>query len=88
MKNLFTLMLNAFEPKKENPKSIVLTSIADVKKNAGKLKKLNVEERQMLTEYLIRTELKKIRGAQDDADYGITVGTAIEIQRKLFSLAA
>ena len=80
MKNLFTLMQHAFERK--NPKSIILTCLEDVKKNAGNLKKLNSEEREMLTEYILRTEIKKIHGSNSDANYGVTVGKAIEMQRE------
>ena len=48
MKKIFKLMLHALEP--INPKSIFLANFDDIKKNSGKLKKLNSEEREMLTE--------------------------------------
>ena len=81
MKKIFKLMLHALEP--INPKSIFLANFDDIKKNSGKLKKLNSEEREMLTEYVMETEIKKINGAHEDASYGVTVGKAIEMQREI-----
>ena len=53
----------------------------DVKKYAGHLKKLDVEDRKLLTEYILRTEINKSRGQFAADDYNITVGDAIEKQR-------
>ncbi|MDO4248886.1 MAG: hypothetical protein Q4C79_08030 [Neisseria sp.] len=64
-----------------DPKTILLTGMDDVKKYAGHLKKLDVEDRKLLTEYILRTEINKSRGQFTADDYNITVGDAIEKQR-------
>lgn len=83
MKNLLTNVLwelsLVFDSR--DPKSILLTGMEDVKKYAGHLKKLNIEDRKMLTEYILRTEINKSRGRYLEGDYNITVGDAIEKQR-------
>ena len=66
-----------------DPKSIVLNSMDDVKKNALALKQLSHEDRQMLAEYVLRAEVAKTVGRDASAVYGISVGSAIEAQQKL-----
>lgn len=80
MKNLINKVFHSFE--NSNPKNIIITGMDDIKRNAAKLKKLDLEDRKMLTEYILRTEINKVRGQQSANDYNITVGKAIEKQRR------
>ena len=83
MKNLFANVLNELSGvfDSRNPKNILLTGMDDVKKYANHLKKLDLEDRKMLTEYILRAEINKSRGQLSEGDYNITVGMAIEKQR-------
>ena len=83
MKNLLANVLSelSWVLDSRDPKNILLTGMDDVKKYASHQKKLDIEDRKMLTEYILRAEINKSRGQLSEGIYNITVGTAIEKQR-------
>lgn len=65
-----------------DPKEILLTQASDIEKNAEKIQKLSDEEKKLLVGYVFRAEAGSIFGQSSQAAYGITVGKAIENQKK------
>lgn len=68
------------------PKSIVLNSKEDIELHSSELKTLNDEDKQLLALYIARVELSKLLpGVSDNDGYGITVGEAIERQKRFIA---
>ena len=85
MKKLFLpILLSVFIIGCSNPKDEVLPpkmTEADMKVLAEKVKSLNEEDKVLLTQYLMRSEMSKAFGGEG-ASTGTTVGEAIENQKQ------
>lgn len=66
---------------KSNPKEIVLNCREDLQKHAGALSTLSIEEREILTDYLLQAEVDRRLNNVKESGYGVSVGRAIEIQK-------
>ena len=89
MKKILCLIALGFLMGCSDPKAIVLNDAESINQNAEVLKKLSDDDKKLLLQYLYRAELGKafngVFGSQASSpksSYGITVGEAIELQKK------
>ena len=89
MKKLLSIILLGFLVGCSDPKAIVLNDAETINQNADALKKLSEEDKKHLVQYLYRAELGKAfngmfgsEASSPKSSYGVTVGEAIELQKK------
>ncbi len=83
MKRMFWVILSSILITScSDPKDILLTQASDIEKNSEKISKLSDEDKKLLIGYVFRAEAGSIFGQQSHNAYGITVGEAIEDQKK------
>ena len=85
-KLILTCFVALFLAACSDPKSLVLNNKEDIELHSNELKTLSDEDKQLLAAYIIRAEMAGvIAGIPTSDTYGITVGEAIERQKRFIA---